>query len=1175
MANYHFTTKNIARTEGRSCVASLAYRSATKLIDRETGETFNYQDKRFVGPVEVLLPENAPQWIREIAEECDSSPQTALQKLADIFEAAEKRVDSRVYREIEFSLPNELTREQNIQWTREFLKEACLKKGMIAITTFHFDVDLETGEAKPHCHVLLSTRELTEEGLSRLKQRDWNREFLLKEWREQYAQYQNSALKRYGFEVQVDHRSYVDRGLSEIEPQPKRGSLVSQMGIRGIETDKQKRFDFVRLKNQFKILRDPELVFSIVTANHSTFTGQDVAKVIHRYIDDLTQFQVFYQRLLHSNELVVLEEKSKVAPVFTTRSMLRLERNLVQKAEQLSAQETHPIEATVVESVIAKGNESLRQYGGLSDDQDRAIRHMLSSAQISCVVGFAGAGKTTALETAQEGWREAGYKVIGLAPTGRAAETLEKSGLRSMTIHHFLIAQSRGREQISDKTVLVIDEAGMIDSRRFSTLLSLVEATGSKIVCIGDGNQLQAVEAGPAFRLISSRVEPAVLEAVLRQGEEWQREATQLFGMRKTGKALALYQEKGAVNIIEEPESETAIETYYLARKISGRIWAGILEERGGKLSDVGTLIEHPDYPLYCQWKKVRDDAVKKIASNFEEYQPTLESYGVDLKELAAKYQNVEGKRKESIFDQIDQTLRRVGGQVFVDTRMHAKKALVEAWARDKADKPEQSHLMLAFSNKDAADLNQAARQLMRAAGEITGPDMTVGTQHIKVDDSGNKTTRHENKLFAQGDRLLFTRNDRGLGVKNGTLGTITSISKHKITVVLEESGNREVFFAPKLYPFIDHGWATTIHKAQGVTVDHVKNLASFEEYRNLAYVGMSRHRQTLQIFGSHFDFWRPEKILDRLSRIQEKLSGVDYLNPEMVFLQLQEDERTLWFKERIRQGRDLWDAIKVTSRTLLDQILGNPKEIEKEAPFKLDFSDSEEKRSHVLFQFKEYLPVKRAEFESNNQEIYHQACQFFTFEDRFGRAPTLEDIPTIQLMGEQLTKLAGRIFQEQALRNGILPDKAQVMKQTYEEFANRPVLEKNLAAEVMQQHNISRPLAERMASLILDQKDKVGRELTRGEELSLLKLADFIQKRTQEIDAEQSKFLRSFQLAQEVSGIQDHMAKHYSMPEGGKLKEIQEKAHIEAQKIESNVQKELQIQLQRQQEQAMRRGMK
>src|SRR3546814_20332601 len=98
---------------------------------------------------------------------------------------------------------------------------------------------------------------------------------------------------------------------------------------------------------------------------------------------------------------------------------------------------------------------------------------------------------------------------------------------------------------------------------------------------------------------------------------------------------------------------------------------------------------------------------------------------------------------------------------------------------------------------------------------------------------------------FARGDRLRFLRNERSLGVKNGTLGTIERVSPEGMTVRLD--GGRSVAFEAKDYAAVDHGYAATFHKAQGVTVDRGHVLATPGMDRHSAYVGLSRHRDGVQ----------------------------------------------------------------------------------------------------------------------------------------------------------------------------------------------------------------------------------------------------------------------------------------------------------------------------------------
>src|ERR1700733_10459600 len=102
-------------------------------------------------------------------------------------EASEKRVDSQLAREIEFSLPIELNKDQNIQLAREFIQDQFVLRGMIADFSIHWD------EGNPHVHVMLSTRQLTPEGFG-LKVVAWNSKILLQEWREKWAEYANFHL---------------------------------------------------------------------------------------------------------------------------------------------------------------------------------------------------------------------------------------------------------------------------------------------------------------------------------------------------------------------------------------------------------------------------------------------------------------------------------------------------------------------------------------------------------------------------------------------------------------------------------------------------------------------------------------------------------------------------------------------------------------------------------------------------------------------------------------------------------------------------------------------------------------------------------------------------------------------------------------------------------------------
>ena len=266
MAMYHAHHKVLSRST-RNTVASLAYRSGTCLVNGQTGEVSDYRTKG-VQHVEILLPQGAPLWAQEIRDLVKEDRAIGLQTLSDLVEGAEKRKDSQLYREFECSLPKELSDTQNIALANAFVKDQCCGRGMLAIQNFHFDVDAKTGERKPHCHTLLLTRSLTEEGLSPLKEREWNAKEFHNTLREQWAQYQNFHLKLHGFEARVDHRSYAERGI-ELEPQPKLGKNVLEMEQKGRETEglsnqpETWRFqDFMdtQTRNMYRLLKNPEII---------------------------------------------------------------------------------------------------------------------------------------------------------------------------------------------------------------------------------------------------------------------------------------------------------------------------------------------------------------------------------------------------------------------------------------------------------------------------------------------------------------------------------------------------------------------------------------------------------------------------------------------------------------------------------------------------------------------------------------------------------------------------------------------------------------------------------------------------------------------------------------------------------------------------------------------------
>jgi Ti-type conjugative transfer relaxase TraA len=312
--------------------------------------------------------------------------------------------------------------------------------------------------------------------------------------------------------------------------------------------------------------------------------------------------------------------------------------------------------------------------------------------------------------------------------------------------------------------VLVIDEAGMVGSRQLERIVSEASARGTKVVLVGDAEQLQPIEAGAAFRAIAERVGYQELSGIRRQREAWQREASRDFARGEPGRAFDRYHQHGAIH--------------------------------------------------------------------------------------------------------------------FGESRSKAKEEPIRAWAEYRATqgvkKAEKVSLILAHTRTDVRELNLSTRTILKERGEL-GKEVRVEVARELAADDGTISIERGERCFAQGERVMFLKNDRELVVKNGSLGTVAEVNKDSMRVVLDGAKRREVGFALKDYAALDYGYAATVHKAQGATVDRTFVLATPGMDRHLAYVGMTRHREGVELYAGRDDFKGFDEFKERLSRARPKDSTLDY----------------------------------------------------------------------------------------------------------------------------------------------------------------------------------------------------------------------------------------------------------------------------------------------------------
>lgn len=757
MAIFHLSVKVISRASGRSAVAAAAYRSAERLHDERLDRAHDFTNKSGVVHSEVLLPENVPDDWQD--REC----------LWNDVEAFEKRKDAQLAREVEFAIPREMTEQQGIELARDFVQSEFVDAGMIADLNVHWDIGAD-GLAKPHAHVMLTMREIVvgEDGEATFgaKVREWNATAEVERWRERWADRVNQRLAELDIDARVDHRSLDAQGIA-LEPQDKIGGAASRMDGRGLEAERIEQHREIAARNGERIIANPSIALDAITHGQATFTNRDLAMFAHRHSDGREQFDAVMQSVKASPELIELGKDGRGEDRFTSREMVETEQRLQRAADKLVALDHANVPATSHQGGLdAAGTAGLV----LGREQQAALAHITRDRGLAIVVGYAGTGKSALLGVAREAWESAGLNVRGAALSGIAAEGLENgSGIGSRTIASLEHGWSQGRDLLTARDVLVIDEAGMVGTRQMERVLSRAADAGAKVVLVGDPQQLQAIEAGAAFRAIHERHGGAEITEVRRQHEGWQRDATRELATGRTGDAIRAYADRDMVHA--------------------------------------------------------------------------------------------------------------------ADTRAAAREELIERWDRDRQMRSGDTRIILTHTNDEVRGLNESARDRMRAAGDL-GEDVAV------------KAERGE-RAFAAGDRIIFLRNERSLEVKNGTLGTVERAAAAAMTVRTDDG--RSVAFDLKDYAHIDHGYAATIHKAQGMTVDRTHVLATPGMDSHGAYVALSRHRTSVDLHYGRDDFKNQSKLVRTLSRERAKDMAQDYAKADPV--RAYAERRGIGFRDRARDA--------------------------------------------------------------------------------------------------------------------------------------------------------------------------------------------------------------------------------------------------------------------------------
>ncbi|RYX26744.1 Ti-type conjugative transfer relaxase TraA [Legionella pneumophila] len=515
-----------SRAKGHSAIAASSYRSGVKLYDARTGITHDFSNRHDVIYSDILLPEGSPEAFSD------------REYLWNQAELAEKRCDAQVCKDIVLALPKELDLVQQIELARRFAQTHFVDQGIPADIAIH-----DHHDGNPHAHILISTRRLEKTGFSKYKARDLNpafaKGFIVEKdyWGEQWRDLQNEYFIEKNLDLTVD--------LNHIISERHHGKLKDQHN-HYLLTEKT----ILQQARQEVLLNDIDNVINHISTQHSVFTRRDIERLVFKTINPNETpegYLHWVEQIMGHKDLIELGANEQGQLCYTTRHQYLQEAKLRDDIEVMMKSR---------DGICAKNLDNIVKNYTLSEEQLEAVRYITKGSQISVVIGRPGTGKSYLLKPISEHYEHHKYRVIGAALSGKVAKSLQTdTGIQSSTIASLTYKLANQQLNLTSKDVLIVDEAGMVDFASMALLIREAKKAGSKVILVGDPDQLKPIHKGEIFRGIAAVTGYIELEQIKRQNDLGDRLASMNMAKGMIVEAVDHYHEKGAIVFSDTTEA--------------------------------------------------------------------------------------------------------------------------------------------------------------------------------------------------------------------------------------------------------------------------------------------------------------------------------------------------------------------------------------------------------------------------------------------------------------------------------------------------------------------------------------------------------------------------------------------------------------------------------------------
>jgi ATP-dependent exoDNAse (exonuclease V) alpha subunit len=292
-----------------------------------------------------------------------------------------------------------------------------------------------------------------------------------------------------------------------------------------------------------------------VTAQASTFARRDVVDQLARRLPVgpsathmLSQLETLADRFLTERAVLIARDEQLAEVRYSTPELLSIERGMLEAATARAGAEVAVVAPETLRATLAA-------FPTVEADQAAAVTDLARSGDgVALLVGKAGHGKTFVAGAVRHAYELAGSRLLGAAPTGLAASGLGSEGFEDVrTVDRLLADLDQRRERLDAKTVVLVDEAGMVGTRKLARLLDHAARAEAKVILVGDDRQLGSIDAGGGFRGLRLRLGASELTVNRRQQAAWEQQALELVRGFQVDQAVALYREHDRVVQAETP----------------------------------------------------------------------------------------------------------------------------------------------------------------------------------------------------------------------------------------------------------------------------------------------------------------------------------------------------------------------------------------------------------------------------------------------------------------------------------------------------------------------------------------------------------------------------------------------------------------------------------------------